>query len=189
VSEPFLLHLMRHGEPALAGRMLGRTDSPATPAGIAACVDQAAGLAVDHILSSDLRRASACAAAIAREGLGVIGDPRWRELDFGAWDGLAPAEIDSGALERFWHDPDTAPPPGGERWSELLVRVGSAIADLPGGPTLVVTHGGAIRASLAILCGFTLPQLWAFDLPYTAVLSLRVWPGTSASAQIMGLWT
>lgn len=189
MSEPFLLHLMRHGEPALTGRMLGRTDSAATPAGIAACVGQAAGLAVDHILSSDLSRAVTCADAIAGEGSAMSGDPRWRELDFGAWDGMAASDIDPAALGRFWDDPDSCPPPGGERWSELLARVTSAIADLPGGSALVVTHGGAMRAALAILCGFALPQLWAFDLPYASVLSLRVWPGPAPSAQIVGLWT
>jgi len=55
-------------------------------------------------------------------------------------------------------------------------------------PTLVVAHGGAMRAALALLCGFTQSQLWAFDLPYGALLSLRAWPGPPRSAQIMGLW-
>lgn len=177
-----LVHLLRHGETAMTGRLIGHTDCPATAAGIAACVDQAAGLSLDAIVSSDLIRARACADAI---GGGAILDARWRELDFGAWDGLAPAAIDPAAIGRFWADPDAAPPPDGERWSDLVARVERAWCDLPAdGDMLVVTHGGAIRATLAHLFGFDQRQLWAFDLPCASLLSLRCWPD---GAQIVGL--
>ncbi len=55
-----------------------------------------------------------------------------------------------------------------------------------GEPALVVCHAGAIRAALAVLCGFDVRQGWAVDLPYGAVLSLRVWP-EGRSGQITGL--
>lgn len=181
---PFTLYLMRHGEPKWSGRLLGRTDCAVTPAGIAACRAQAANLAVARIVASDLRRAADCAGAI---GAATI-DPRWRELDFGAWDGLAASTIDADALARFWNDPDACPPPGGERWSALVARVAGAIAELAPEPTLVVTHGGAMRAALSTLCGFDMLRTWAFDLPYAALLALKVWPGEPRSAQIAGLW-
>ncbi len=185
---PRLLHLLRHGEPERTGRFLGRTDDAATPAGIASCLDQMEGLEIDAIVTSDLVRARACAEAMASDsGPTVTIDPRWREMDFGDWDGLTAAEIDSAALTRFWDDPDTHAPPGGEPWSALVARVGEAVAALPAGPTLVVTHGGAMRAALAALCSFDQRQLWAFDLPYAALLSLRIWPGTPVSAQIVAL--
>ncbi|QJU59761.1 histidine phosphatase family protein [Sphingomonas sp. AP4-R1] len=175
------LYLLRHGEPELAGRMLGRTDCAVTEAGIAACRARAGGLAVEHLVASDLRRARDCAGAIGAPAI----DPRWRELDFGEWDGLAAAEIDPVALGRFWDDPDAAPPPGGERWGDLVGRVGSALAALPDVPTLVVTHGGPMRAALHLLCGFDRRQVWAFDLPYAALLVLQRHEG---GAQIKGLW-
>jgi alpha-ribazole phosphatase len=184
----FALHLLRHGEPVLAGRMLGRTDSPSTCEGIAACVQQAAGLGIEALVSSDLCRAIAAAQAIGdRLVLPVTIDPRWRELDFGDWDGLPSADIDPVALGRFWDDPDASPPPDGERWSALVDRIAAAIADLRPCPTLVITHGGAMRAALAALCGFDQRRLWAFELPYAAMLSLRIWPGAPRSAQIVGL--
>lgn len=178
---PGALYLMRHGEPVLAGRMLGRTDCDATPEGIAACREQARALEGTRLFSSDLARARQCAAAIGEP----IIDPLWRELDFGEWDGLAAARIDAAALGRFWDDPDLCPPPGGERWSELVVRVGDALEALSEGPVLVVTHGGPMRAALHRLCGFPLRQCWAFDLPYGAVLALDRW---ESGAQIRGLW-
>ncbi|MDO7836673.1 histidine phosphatase family protein [Sphingobium sp. HBC34] len=186
----FLLHLLRHGEPEPAGHLLGHGDWPPTAAGIAACVDRARGLDVAALWASDLSRAALAGDAIgAVAGLPLRTDSRWRELDFGAWDGRAVADIDPAAMARFWDAPDAAPPPGGERWSALVARVSGAIAALPPHPTLVVTHGGAMRAALAALCGFSAAQAWAFDLPYAALLSLRVWPGDRPAAQIVGLRT
>lgn len=181
----FPLHLLRHGEPELAGRMLGRTDSPVTAKGVTACIARAGDLAVSRRLSSDLSRARTCAEAIGPTQV----DPRWRELDFGAWDGMAASAIDADALGRFWDDPDAAPPPGGERWSDLVARVGAAIAELSPEPTLVVTHGGAIRAALHVLCGFDARAVWAFALPYAALVTLEVWDGAPRSAQLTGLAT
>jgi alpha-ribazole phosphatase len=186
----FDLHLLRHGAPMLSGRMMGRTDCAPSPDGVAACVARAADVPVEAILSSNLARAETPARAIAdARALPLAIDPRWRELDFGQWDGLAANEIDSKGLSDFYNDPDAHAPPGGERWSTLLARVGAALDALPHRPTLILTHGGAMRAALAHLCGFTQAQLWAFDLPYAALLSLRIWPGERMTAQIMGLST
>jgi alpha-ribazole phosphatase len=185
-----MLYLMRHGAPERAGRMLGRTDDPVTEAGIAACVARADGIAVERIAASDLIRARACAAAIGGpRGVSVEVDPRWRELDFGVWDGLAPAAIEPAELAAFYDDPDASPPPDGEPWSALQGRVARALTEMPPVSTLVVTHGGAIRAALADLCGFDRRQIWAFDLPYAAMVSLRIWPGPKRTVQIVWLAT
>lgn len=185
----YLLHLLRHGEPEQTGRFMGRTDCAPTAAGIAACVDQVGDIEIEALLSSDLSRSAHAARAIAHaEGVPATIDARWRELDFGEWDGLSSSEIDGDALGRFWDDPDANPPPQGERWSSLTDRVGRAIGDLAPRSTLVVTHGGAMRAALSLLCGFDQRQIWAFDLPYASLLTLKVWPGDKPSAQIIGLW-
>jgi alpha-ribazole phosphatase len=201
VTDPatsFTLHLMRHGEPVGAGRLLGHDDAAPTPAGIAACVAQASGLAVEALHASDLARARCAGEAIAQAAsLSLALDPRWRELDFGTWDGLAPAQVDKDALARFWADPNDHAPPGGERWDTLVQRVQTAIADLRPCPTLIITHAGAIRAALAALCGFDAHQAWALDLPYASLLSLRLWRSESdipagvnqISGQIIGLHT
>lgn len=184
----FQLHLMRHGAPETPGLLLGRTDAPITPAGIAACKGKASTLRFSTVFASDLQRAARPARAIAElHGLPVQIDARWRELDFGAWDGLSPQTVGSAAMAAFWADPDANPPPGGERWSALVARVTAALCALPARDALVVTHGGAIRAALAGLLGLEQRHIWAFDLPYAAVLTLQVWPGSPPSAQITGL--
>jgi len=185
----FFLHLLRHGEPEGAGRLIGATDALPTAAGIAACVEQARDLGVEALIVSDLLRARLAGEAIAaKTGVSLAIDPRWRELDFGQWDGLAPGEVDSVALARFWDDPDGCAPPDGERWSDLVRRVALALHDLAVRPTLVVTHGGAMRAALAVLCGFDMRQTWAIALPYAGLLSLQLWPGEAPTAQIVGLY-
>ena len=184
----FTLHLLRHGALEQPGLMMGRTDGAPTAAGIAACVVQAANLGVEHLIASDLQRARKAGAAIGDAlDLALAIDPRWRELNFGEWDGQASAAVDPDALGAFWDDPDANPPPGGERWSSLVGRVSAALADLSPQTTLIVTHGGAMRAAMRALCGFDQRQLWAFDLPYAARLTLQVWPGEQPSAQITGL--
>ena len=187
----FPLHLLRHGAPEREGLLLGRTDAAPTAEGIARCRARVAALDRDApiaLVSSDLARAADAAEAIGPD-IGIVPtiDPRWRELDFGEWDGHPPDEIDPAALARFHDDPDGSPPPGGERWSALSARVAAAIAAMPPRPTLVVTHGGAIRAALGLLCRLDPHQAWAVDLPYAALLSLRVWPGPPPMAQITGL--
>ena len=182
------LHLLRHGAPETPGLLMGRTDGAPTAEGIAACAAQAANLGIERLIASDLQRSRAAGETIgAAAGLPLIIDRRWRELDFGGWDGKAASAVDPDAFGRFCDDPDANPPPSGERWSALAQRVSAAIADLAPVPTLIVTHGGAMRAALHMLCGFDQRQLWAFDLPYAALLSLRVWPGERPSAQIAGL--
>lgn len=188
-AAPITIHLMRHGATTRPGRLVGRTDCPATPDGIAACVAAAAALSMSAVIASDLARARDCAQPIAElRSLTLRIDPRWRELDFGAWDDCLPSDIEPVAFERFWRNPDADPPPEGERWSALVARVAEAMAALEDA-TLVVTHGGAMRAALASACGFDARQVWAFDLPYAAVLSLRLWRGEHPAAQIVGLRT
>ncbi|MCW1427484.1 histidine phosphatase family protein [Novosphingobium sp. JCM 18896] len=194
MSEGFRLHLLRHGAPEVPGLLLGRSDAAPTPGGIAACVERTRDLAVEAIVSSDLSRAAAAAGAIAESrNLKSTSDPRWRELDFGIWDGRAPHEIDAQALARFWDDPDAYAPPQGERWSDLVARVGTAIGELSPRDTLIVTHGGAMRAALSVLCGFDHRFGWALDLPYAALLTFRVWPGDRPgdrpAGQVVGLRT
>lgn len=180
-----LLHLMRHGVPVQPNLLLGQRDDVPLPSGVERCIAAAQELAFGRVVSSDLARTLVPAERIAtaRAAPHAV-DARWRELDFGAWTGLAPAQVDPVSYGRFWDDPDADAPPEGERWSQLRERVGAALADVST-DCLVVTHGGAMRAALSVLFHMEHRHVWAFDLPYSCVISLRVWPGEAA--QIIGL--
>lgn len=184
---PFTVHLMRHGAVEGEGRLIGSSDVPSTATGDARCVEQGAALAFAQVVCSDLTRARRPAEVLAAEReVPLRIDPDWRELAFGAWEGHAPADLPPDALARFWANPDTSPPPEGERWSALTIRVERALARIEH-DTLVIAHAGAMRGALASLFGFSATQCWALDLPYGAVLSLRIWPGELRGAQIVGL--
>jgi alpha-ribazole phosphatase len=174
------VHLLRHGPPIRPGLLLGHTDDPAATSDCPEIAARTAGLPIAAVVSSDLVRAAAQARHLAaRRGVPLALDPRWRELCFGLWDGHAAEAVDRRALARFWDEPDVSPPPQGERWSDLKARVGAAVAEL-GPDTLVVTHAGAMRAAVSVLTGLDHRTTWAFDLPYRARLSLRIWAGDPA---------
>lgn len=123
----FPLHLMRHGAPQLAGRLLGHLDAPPEAEGIALCIERARHLDFARVVTSDLARARAPGAVIAAErGIELDVDRRWRELNFGDWEGADPALLPAEDLARFWDDPDGFPPPGGESWTDLRADRGRA---------------------------------------------------------------
>ena len=183
----FVLHLLRHGPPLRQGLLLGHTDEPALDPVCPRLLGPVQALPVERIVTSDLVRARISAEALAAaRNLPLSVDRRWRELHFGEWDGLAPAQVPSDALGRFWSDPDANSPPAGESWSDLRTRVAEVVREISDS-TLVVTHAGAMRAALSVLTGLDHRAVWALDLPYGALLSLRVWPGDTPMGQIIGL--
>lgn len=184
-----IVHLLRHGPPVTAGLLLGHRDDPPLRADCPQMARRIAGLRLSGIVSSDLRRSAQQAASFAsRHELPLSLDPRWRELDFGVWDGQPPEIVDKAAMARFWADPDAEPPPQGERWSALCGRVRAALEDAAD-RSLVVTHAGAMRAALSVLTGLDHRGVWAIDLPYRALLTMRVWPGEAIAGQVVGLDT
>lgn len=153
----------RHGETDwnVAGRWQGHTDIPLNATGRAQAVALADGLrgrGIEAIAASDLSRARHTAEIVGRT-LGIpvaLVDPHLREQRFGCFEGLTPSECEErypADWARYVADPH-AGPPGGESRAALLERVVRAVegaaARLPC-PTLLVTHGGAIRALLSAL--------------------------------------
>lgn len=183
----FDIHLMRHGPPLRSGLMLGHTDEPAASGGHSRLVGRAQSIAAQAVVASDLRRAADGANAIARtRGLPLRLDAAWRELNFGAWEGCDPTRLPKDALRRFWADPDSNPPPDGESWSAIRKRVRAAIMALDE-PAIVVSHAGAIRAAVSVLTGLDYRAVWAFDLPYGALLTVRIWHNGGLTGQITRL--
>lgn len=145
------LILLRHLPPACGeGICYGRTDLAPGP-------DHAAGARgiarrlprPKRIVSSPLLR---CRCLAGRLGVHfrvpVTLDPDWREIDFGAWEGVPWDEVPRGELDVWAGDMLHARPHGGETVAQLLARTRRALSRTPP-ETLVVTHAGAIRAALA----------------------------------------
>lgn len=135
----------------------------------------------DRVLCSPLFRARETAEIIA-PSMTVEADPRLKEMDYGAWEGLTYAQIDErdSATRREWElAPDRLACPGGESGNDVAERVRSFLADLidehrswharasfraataPGGPgtplverpVLAVAHSSTNRILLCVALG------------------------------------
>ncbi|MFP5376001.1 MAG: histidine phosphatase family protein [Acidimicrobiia bacterium] len=154
------LLLLRHGRSTwnAEGRWQGWADAPLAPEGeeqarALGAMLAGAGVAFAGAVSSDLARSAATAAIVAAAlGLGEVEvEPDLRERDVGDWTGRTTEEIGliwPGAVDA-WRAGRLDRPPGGEHEPSFRARVVGAVERLaarPGGPLLVVTHGGVIRA-------------------------------------------
>ena len=151
------------------GRFQGQTDIALDEAGEAQAERAGrllAALQPDAIVSSDLRRATATAAPLARlTGLDIALDKDLRERSGGAWEGLTNAEI----RERYPSEYSAWVPPDGETSVAVAQRVTAALERIvaglqPGQLVVVVSHGAAIRFGLGQLLGLG-PELWGMRGP------------------------
>ena len=91
------------------------------------------GVRFDRVIASPLFRAQETAETLARGHAGVETDPRLKEMDYGAWEGLTYEQIEEvdGATRREWElAPDRLACPGGESGNEVAERVRSFLVDL-----------------------------------------------------------
>jgi broad specificity phosphatase PhoE/ribonuclease HI len=192
---PTRLILVRHGatEHSAQLRFSGRNDLALDAAGQA----QAAALAarpfgdVAAIVSSPLRRAQQTAQAIADKlGLPVSVDDRFTELDFGAFEGLGPAE----ARERFpaelgaWYASEDAAPPQGESFADLARRVrrgrDAVVAAHPDRTVVVVTHVTPIKVLVRAALDAPFVSLFRMFLDIASVSTLEYYRDGSASLRL-----
>ncbi|MFI5491676.1 histidine phosphatase family protein [Actinoplanes sp. NPDC051859] len=166
------LVVWRHGNTDwnAAGRVQGQTDVPLNAVGEQQAVDAAellVRLRPGALVSSDLRRASDTAAALAAlTGLSVQHDDRLRERHFGSWQGLTMTEVAETRPDEHaaWRAGADVVGGGVETLDDLGKRVGdalqAAVDAAPAGSTVVVaTHGGAARYGIGHLLGWPREQL------------------------------
>lgn len=181
--------VLRHGE--VEGRahvMRGSLDDPLSAAGwarMASVLAHLQGGPVDAVATSPLRRCQEFARAWAAErGLGLTVVDGFREMSFGAWEGLSSQEAANQAPEhyaRFRASAGKVPPPGGEGLEALHLRVSAAwaawLADAAGGHRLLVTHAGVMRALLMEVAGLPADHVWRVALPEAAHFQVSVLKG------------
>jgi probable phosphoglycerate mutase len=191
------LILVRHGETDWnkQRRYQGQLDVPLNSTGLWQAKQAARALSgepVQRIISSDLARAYVTAEQIAAACGAPIGkDQRWRELNYGDWQGLAFAAIKAGdpqAYARWKADPVRNPPPGGETVDEAARRVRAAwktIVQTGDAQTVVlVAHGGSLRVLLQQLLGLSSEAFWQFKLANASLSRLQI-DGAGATALIL----
>lgn len=170
------LYLLRHG-PVLGqegGAPAGRKDlqlSDHARVVWPAVKRELLNLGIQRVLTSDLRRAKEQALDL---GLPNLVLPDLSEQSFGEWEGLPWNEI-RGA-EAFLSSPVTTAPPGGESFAHcasrtLLILQGALDGEAP---TLVLGHGGPLRAILAHFLGLSLERALDLAWPCYGLTKLEV---------------
>ncbi|MRG59719.1 histidine phosphatase family protein [Agromyces sp. CFH 90414] len=158
--------LARHGETVWHAehRYAGNSDVPLTRHGLgqaAALGAWAVDAGLDAIVASPLSRAQRSAAPAAETtGLPLRSDDRLVEIDFGAGEGLTPAEIAERYPEEwagFCREPASNPFPGGESGRAGIARAlpvfDELVEEFPEGRVLVVGHATLIRLLFCELAG------------------------------------
>lgn len=162
------LYLLRHGPTAASasGAPLGHLDLPVSPWGESRWPRVRAALRalpIERVLCSPLQRSR-----LHAQDLGlpceVVED--FREQAFGAWDGRPWADLEPASTAAFFADPVRGLPPGGESFAACATRTVAALEPLlvEGPPTLILAHGGPLRAIAAHLLGLPLER--ALDLAW-----------------------
>jgi len=176
------------------GCCYGQTDFPCDVADAAAFASLAKRLPAQAVwVTSPLKRTHMTAAALVAAGLdgpetipgpGIAIEPDLIEQHFGEWQGTRYDELAArrgDAWHRFWLAPAHETPPGGESFVALMERVHAAIARLnqrfAGRDILAVTHGGTIRAALALALDLAPETALAFTIDNLSLTRLDHIPG------------
>lgn len=187
------LWLVRHGLTAwnTQQRFCGHTEIPlSVPGKLQArwLARQLEGKAIAAIYTSDLARARETAEIIAgqsRQAVAVKVSAAWREMDFGAWEGLTYAKIAEQFKDRlgFFTDPEQYSPPGGESLVQMQqrvqaeLRVLASVENVPlAGDLVIVSHGGPLRVLLCSLLGMPLACQWQLRLDPGSLSAIDLLP-------------
>lgn len=181
---PHVLYLLRHGETEWnrEGRIQGSQNSPLTDRGLSQARQQAAILKrvlhdAGHLTyySSPLLRARQTA-GIALDGTALVLEPRLRELDCGAWEGLSPKE-------RALRDPELVracvtdfdlyrSAPGGEGLEALEQRLRAFLGDVRG-PSVIVAHKVVLIILRGLLTNLPRKEWESIEAPQGTVIRVR----------------
>ena len=190
------LVVVRHGESMcnLEGRLQGQFDSPLSPLGIRqaeACAEYLKDWNFDAAYASDLSRAYITAETIAARHpeLNVTRMPELREIFFGKWQYMMPAEIAEKYPEDYaeWRKGSCYNHcTGGESMADVFARVCPAAWEIArrhaGGTVLIVTHNGALKMLQCDWLGITCERM--HEVPHAKNVGVYVVDYDTGSREI-----
>jgi len=178
------IDILRHGECVGGNIFRGSTDVSLTEKGwqqMSDAVNQLTGL--DRIVTSPLDRCQAFARHQAQQReLPLIVNDEWREIHFGVWEGQQVEEVwarDTEALNRYFSEPGSMTPEGGESLLDVRDRVARAwnqtLEQYPNEHLLIVQHAGTIRLLLSYLMNSPISTANRIDVSYASLTQVRVY--------------
>lgn len=171
------IDVLRHGACEGGEIFRGSTDVVLSEQGWKQMDQSTSGLEWDHIVSSPLQRCQQFAEQLAKaQGVSLHVDERWREFDFGVWEGRLRTEVwaESGDdVVQFFTNPMSFTPEGGDSYLSVCERIDSAWGELldtySGKRVLLVTHGGIFRALYAQLKSLPSDAFNSLEVPYACL--------------------
>jgi broad specificity phosphatase PhoE len=187
-GEDVRLIWVRHGETEgnRQRRYVGHWDEPLNERGkqqARTLAERLSRESLSAIYTSDLRRAKETASAIAANHPSVLfmATPMLRECAFGEWEGRTYNEITVHGEEyvrRWYDDPWSVSPPGGECLRDMEQRMGRWLEALDmrhgrGDTVVAVAHAGPIRLFRARWVKRNPRTLWNFSLSHGGIWVVR----------------
>ncbi|MEM7211804.1 MAG: histidine phosphatase family protein, partial [Pseudomonadota bacterium] len=127
---------------------------------------------VGSILCSPARRCRLLAERfVQRDGASLRFDERLWEHDFGDWEGRLWSDIPRAESEAWMEDLWNNASPGGERYRDVVKRVGDALADADDGD-VVICHAGVIRAAQILIEGRSFDEVFAIKVPFATPIRI-----------------
>ncbi len=131
------------------------------------------------VVRSPARRCAESAVALGHPD--AAPDDGLREAGFGTWAGRSLADLhaeDPEPVVAWMTDPAFAPP-GGESLEALTARVGAWLAAHAEDedPLVAVTHGGVVRAAIAVALGAPAGAAWRIDVAPGSITELHAHDG------------
>ena len=178
--------LARHGQTEWnkEHRFQGRTDVALTEEGKAQAEALSARLAstpLDAVFTSPLSRALWTAQEVARPHNlepEILTD--LTEINFGTWEGQSIPQLQANSRTAWssWRaDPFFNPPAGAETWERIysrLTRAVRAVLEEKHSTAAIISHGGIIRALLAVLCGLNPHKVWNIDVSNCSITAVEL---------------
>lgn len=180
------LLILRHPETEanVAGRWVGRGDSPYTERGQRQALllaEEIARFGPEELWSSSLRRCREITeTASAALEITPIWDDRLLEMDFGQVEGLTYAETVERGIVFDFKSEDAPVAPGAESRREILLRTADVLDAMLAGDAqriVVVTHGGVVRSTIPHLLDLPISSIWSFHIANAAYLEYRIIDG------------
>lgn len=168
------LYLVRHAATASTRRAAFPIDEPLDARGAKDAFELSASLRVANVaLTSPSLRARQTAEAA---GLRAEIDGSLSECEFGSWLGLTLRQVherDPDGLRAWLENPEAAPH-GGESLAEMAARMERFLDRCRAldGTTVAVTHGGPIKAAVALALGAPIDSFWRIEVSPASVTEL-----------------
>lgn len=168
------IDLLRHGECQGGEIFRGSTDVELSALGWQQMHAAVANRDWDQIISSPLKRCQLFAETLAADrSIPLTIDERWREFNFGIWEGRLRAEVlkeSSDQVSQFFSDPESFTPDAGDSYLSVCDRVLAAWEDVlikyANKRVLIIIHGGIFRTLHAQLTSLPSHAFNTIEVPY-----------------------